>query len=55
MGIVTYRDNQKDKESLVDDGMIMNLMGVIGAILGWILLVWQPGGDHSDGKAAFTL
>ena len=41
-------DNEKDKESLVDDWKIVNLMRVIGAILGWILLVWQPGRDHSD-------
>ncbi len=27
----------------------MNLMRVIGAILGWMLLAWQPGKDHSDG------
>ena len=41
-------NNEKDKESLVDDWKIVNLMRVIGAILGWILLVCQPGRDHSD-------
>lgn len=30
--------------------MIVNLMRVIGAILGWMLLAWQPGKDLSDGK-----
>ncbi len=45
-----FRDNEKDKEGLVDDWKIVNLMRVIGAILGWMLLAWQPGKDHSDGK-----
>lgn len=41
-------ENEKDKEGLVDDWKIVNLMRVIGAILGWILLAWQPGKDYSD-------
>ena len=45
-----FRENEKDKEGLVDDWKIVNLMRVIGAILGWMLLAWQPGKDHSDGK-----
>ena len=29
----------------MDDWKIVNLMRVIGAVLGWLLLAWQPGKD----------
>ena len=38
----------------MDDWKIVNLMRVIGAVLGWLLLAWQPGKD-SDGILSLSL
>lgn len=46
----SLREKNAEKVDLIDDWKIINLMRVLGSVLGWILLAIQPSKDYMAGK-----